>query len=845
MRAPRSFSRRASARSPRTECPNSLRVGVLNLLRATVVCWLASAWLAFGQIAATNGLSDPAELAGPLHLRLTEAQTELSALSSASSASTNLPPGATASEVTEQRLMAESLVRAYQEHLDQLAGWAEGRRRQKESEQQAATWRGFAEPPPYSILLLDELRDSVQSLSANVTASETTLDVLRTISDEAAVALKKSDERSRLLAEQLESEQDPARATRLTWLRGLEHLRNRLVTASAALNETRCLKVAAELAGHRQRAAFVRRQLAIASQRVRFSEADLRQVLDGLETGQGRLKKEIAEAELEAENRQRELTALRPELPPAVTATAATGQVQLAHAGASAEALADLRRAQVETSQQRLALLRRLADLAHNEHGLWQMRFAAFGTRDLARLREGYQRLEHLEHLIRIVRPHFRQQLELTASLIAEQRNRSHPRTGAQPDPAVLDQMMACFQQREDLAQRGLRGLDQFERLVLRWKEALDQQRAQLPATTRVRDLFSEFSSFATKLWQLELFVAEDTITVDGQAISGRRSVTVGKIVLALLLLAVGYWLSSLLARFLERLAIKRLKVERNQANLIRRWVRVVLLLALAVFSLVSVKIPLTVFAFLGGALAIGLGFGTQNLLKNFISGIIILFERPFRVGDVLDLGGHRGSVVSIGIRSSVLKLGDGAETLIPNSTLLENNLTNWTYSDRKVRFSLTVGVAYGSDTRRVAHLLTEAAERHGLVQKEPAPQVFFQEFGDNALTFEMRYWLDVVQQNSAQIGSDLRHMIAGTFAEHGIVMAFPQRDLHLDAARPLQIQIVPAERPSAPAQPVGPQVKGARDRVTALGQDQIPVLPTAGVARAVAPCPPVGRLTS
>jgi small-conductance mechanosensitive channel len=129
---------------------------------------------------------------------------------------------------------------------------------------------------------------------------------------------------------------------------------------------------------------------------------------------------------------------------------------------------------------------------------------------------------------------------------------------------------------------------------------------------------------------------------------------------------------------------------------------------------------------------------------------------------------------------------------LIPNSALLENNLTNWTYSDRMVRFSVTVGVAYGADTRRVAQLLAEVAERHGLVQKAPTPQVFFLEFGDNALTFELRFWVDVVKHNAAQIASDLRHMIAGVFAENGISIAFPQRDIHLDSVRPLQIQLSP-----------------------------------------------------
>ena len=221
---------------------------------------------------------------------------------------------------------------------------------------------------------------------------------------------------------------------------------------------------------------------------------------------------------------------------------------------------------------------------------------------------------------------------------------------------------------------------------------------------------------------------------MDGQKITGKRSVTIGKIVMAVLILVAGIWITGLLTRLVEPIIVRRLKIEANQAGLIRRWLRALLVACLVLFSLVSVKIPLTVFAFAGGALAIGLGFGMQTILKNFVSGLILLFERPFRVGDVLDVGGQKGTVTSIGLRASVLQLWDGTETLIPNSSLLENNVTNWTYSNRKVRFTVTVGVAYGSEPRRVIQLLSEVAERHGLVEKEPKPQVLFTEFGDSTL---------------------------------------------------------------------------------------------------------------
>jgi len=154
-------------------------------------------------------------------------------------------------------------------------------------------------------------------------------------------------------------------------------------------------------------------------------------------------------------------------------------------------------------------------------------------------------------------------------------------------------------------------------------------------------------------------------------------------------------------------------------------------------------------------------------------------------------VAGQKGTVTSIGLRASILQLFDGTETLIPNSSLLENNVTNWTYSNRKVRFTVTVGVAYGSDPRRVIQLLNEVAERHGLVENDPKPLVLFTDFGDSTLTFELRFWVDVIKANSAQVSSDLRLMIASAFMEHGIVIAFPQRDIRLRADQPIPMQMV------------------------------------------------------
>jgi small-conductance mechanosensitive channel len=194
----------------------------------------------------------------------------------------------------------------------------------------------------------------------------------------------------------------------------------------------------------------------------------------------------------------------------------------------------------------------------------------------------------------------------------------------------------------------------------------------------------------------------------------------------------------------------------------------------------------------MGGALAIGAGFGMQNMLKNLISGLMLLFERPFRPGDIVEVGGIRGTIMDIGVRSSHILDANGIETLIPNSTFIEQNVTNWTLSSKTVRIVVNVGIAYGSPVKDVHKLLIEAAERHGLVLDEPAPQVLFEDFGSDSLLFGLYVWVVINPDISWRtIASDLRYMISKTFDEQGIVIAFPQRDIHLDTSRPLEVRVI------------------------------------------------------
>jgi len=181
--------------------------------------------------------------------------------------------------------------------------------------------------------------------------------------------------------------------------------------------------------------------------------------------------------------------------------------------------------------------------------------------------------------------------------------------------------------------------------------------------------------------------------------------------------------------------------------------------------------------ALLLGALGVGIGFGLQNVVNNFVSGLILLFERPIRVGDWVQLGDLFGIVSKIGIRSSMVRTFDGADVVVPNGDLVSEQLINWTLSDRKRRVILPVGVAYGTAPRRVIELLLEVARGHEEVLANPEPVALFRGFGDSALNFELRVF---TEGDWLRVLSDLAVATTEALEAAGITIPFPQRDLHL-----------------------------------------------------------------
>ena len=254
------------------------------------------------------------------------------------------------------------------------------------------------------------------------------------------------------------------------------------------------------------------------------------------------------------------------------------------------------------------------------------------------------------------------------------------------------------------------------------------------------------------------------------------------KAILFLFLLSV---VTGAIRRFLLHRALMRTSLDEGQRYAFAHIMGYVVYLTGLLVGLQLVGLDLSSLVLLGSAIGIGLGFGLQNIANNFVSGIILLTERPIRVGDRVEVGGTNGDVVRIGSRSTWVRTNDNVVIIIPNSEFINNRVTNWTANDRQVRFSVPLGVSYGSDPERVREVLLEVAGNHPDVLKDPEPEILFAGFGDSSLDFELRVWTIARVKTPLPLSSELYFSIFRALKENGIEIPFPQRDLHIKTVSP------------------------------------------------------------
>ncbi|MFG0246109.1 MAG: mechanosensitive ion channel family protein [Phycisphaerales bacterium JB052] len=290
-------------------------------------------------------------------------------------------------------------------------------------------------------------------------------------------------------------------------------------------------------------------------------------------------------------------------------------------------------------------------------------------------------------------------------------------------------------------------------------------------------NFFENIWAYVDHFWDLRLFTV------------GETEVFVNQLVVALFAFVFGVILSKLIARRVGKKILPRMKVHEGPASAIQTILYYFLLIITAVIALQIAQVPLTIFTIFGGALALGIGFGSQNIMNNFISGLILMLERPIQVNQIVTVNGETGKVLKIGARATHIQRYDGVTTIVPNSHLLENAVANWALPDPRIRSMIPVGVAYGSDVQLVKETLEKLLTDHIRVLESPDNRVLFMGFGDSSLDFEVHFWISPRSSfDRRQIESDLRFKIDALFREHDITIPFPQRDVHIFNETPASV---------------------------------------------------------
>ncbi len=618
---------------------------------------------------------------------------------------------------------------------------------------------GFDQPPPYSFLLLDQLRDDLTTIEQR---RESAAAVVRSATDALARAKSAAEEARKKRRQAAGDRPKAGHANRFLdleaqiadeqeKLRRIELQNERLLQKTLAAQAMQLAEQVEQVRTHVVLTPAERQEKLVELDK---KESDLRRARDAAE-----IRLRVASERLSDFDRSRDSDA----------ATKAARTAELA-----------ARVAERETQQQTVTLLNQQLQRLADRREAWIRRFAAHGGGATeAQLTEwAAEATEASEQLARERRLQELRMDEIRAERADAEKNQ----------PAEDDEQAEIAKWWEVKRRAQVELISAYGRNVsdIEWSRRIHESLlAEIESDrTAWRAWFSAAWSGAVGVWNYEIWSSET------------ESVTIGKAVWGIVLLVVGLLVSRHASRALGARVLPRLGMHAGAAAALQSISFYGMVLMATLLALRLVNVPLTLFTFLGGAVAIGVGFGSQNLVNNFMSGLILLAERPVRVGDMVEIGTLVGTVEHIGARSTRIRTGTNFEIIVPNSTLLEQNVVNWTLSDKRLRCCIPVGVAYGSPTREVARWLRKAAEEHGQVLDRPEPFVWFVGFGDNALEFELHYWIQIRQLSERRrIESDVRFIIDQYFREAGLVIAFPQRDLHISSDRPLRVQLMDSGR--------------------------------------------------
>jgi small-conductance mechanosensitive channel len=626
--------------------------------------------------------------------------------------------------------------------------------------------QGISKEPPYSFLFLDELKEELIILKNQNGAYSQTVKTAEESLQAAKDKLETIEKNYRSIKEELEKKDiDPLTSSDLTLTklsarlaREEVNLRNYILT-----NENLDAKI------YQLKLELLQNKISLIQPLVQFSDKELQDQIVKIEKDEIKLKNN-----LEKVKTKEELTHSR-------WLNAKKGLSENLSPGKTEEKEREALNWKTwnETHHLEIEILSQALKYTSEIKKIWQYRYDLFNQKksiNLVELREEIEQakdqLEREKQLL-IVR-----QKECLNDIVSLENQKDAANESSLPTWS-LDERIKALKTQKKLLDDGLEKIQSTRREYQKLKiEVL-----RITDRTSLSDQLGNIWIIATHVWNYEITSIEE------------HPITVGKIILSLILLIVGVFFSNYLTDKMGKQLVMRFSLEQAAAFAIQRICHYLLLVLIVLFVLSLVRIPLTFFTVVGGALAIGVGFGSQNIVNNFLSGLILMVERPIKIGDVVEAENVLGTVEWLGARSTRIKTFDNLRLVVPNSTLLQNKFINWSLSDDIVRREIIVGVVYGSPVRKIETLLQQASTEHSLVEQFPKPVVLFENFGDNALIFSLLIWLRMSRTGRAhlylrQVESDIRFRIDELFRENDIVIAFPQRDVHLDTVKPLEVTL-------------------------------------------------------
>lgn len=681
------------------------------------------------------------------------------------------PAGAPAEQLQrEQELLSHLELTLTQAIAEQdKAASLEAEKAERKQDRDDFVREGFSDGAPPTFIQLDETRDDLAAerrrLARLVDNSEAAIAALETARKE----LKDRASARRLAREELEVNEDDGQRQSLADKLALATLQNESAEAEVRLREQEVANARAARAAQELHVDLLEVQAARLAAVARFDAAELRSIDADLDRQKRSLEQRIAELE-SATGKAGMLRTMWME-----------AQQRLDAGATDAEALqqqVDTYRLELAAIEDPLPLLRKQLERVADSRTVWKRRQQTFANRpQRASIRQWQSEARKALTDLRIEEDNARLEVE-------ELQNQLSARAAleANPQSPLVERQIASLRSLLEAQTGDLASISASQQL--HEKLLAELERGTLAAT--FKDQLEDFWDSVDAVWNYEL------------TSFGESPLRVRQVITALALVLAGAAMSGALSRTLGKQVLHRLNIDPSASATIQSLFYYLLLLCFGMFALKVVNVPLAAFTVLGGAVALGVGFGSQNIINNFISGLILHAERPVKVGDLIQLGDLYGNVEHIGARSTRVRTGANLDIIVPNSTFLQNNVINFTLSSDKVRTAVEVGVTYGSSVVTVTQVLRRAVLETGRVSKDPPPIILFKDFGPSALVFEVHFWIHMrTMMDQRQVESSVRYQIEQMFREAGIVIAFPQQDMHLNTIAPLEVRVLPPPQPA------------------------------------------------